>query len=219
MIFSLGTHSGVVHFVLCMTLQWTIGCQIERTAGWLRVICIYFISGIGGYMVSGLFDPTNANTGSDPAVFGLLAVVCVELFQNWKLVQNPRWEATKLGFFMIVAFLLGTLPFVDNYSHLGGFIFGILSAMIFLPYITFGKWDFIRKRALLLIAIPVLFVLSILVMVGFYKIQNTDWCVGCHKFNCVEYHKDIKCGEHDWLASDNAFLLADTATSQLDGIS
>ena len=53
MIFSLGTHSGVVHYVLCMTLQWTIGCQIERTAGWLRVLCIYFISGIGGYMISG----------------------------------------------------------------------------------------------------------------------------------------------------------------------
>ena len=154
-----------------------------------------------GITFEGLFDPTNSNTGSDPAVFGLLAVVCVELFQNWKLVPNPRWEATKLAFFMIVAFFLGTLPFVDNYSHLGGFIFGLLSAMIFLPYITFGKWDFIRKRAMLLIAIPVLFTLGILVLVSFYKIQNTDWCVGCHKFNCVEYHRDIKCGEHDYAPS------------------
>ena len=149
---------------------------------------------------AGLFDPTNSNMGSDPAVFGLLAVVCVELFQNWKLVPNPRWEATKMAFFIFVAFMLGTLPFVDNYSHIGGFIFGVLSAMIFLPYITFGKWDFIRKRALLMVAIPVMIGLMIVVSVSFYKIQNTDWCVGCDKFNCVQYHAEIECGEHDYVA-------------------
>jgi membrane associated rhomboid family serine protease len=197
MIFSLGLHSGVIHYVLCMSLQWTIGCQIERTAGWLRVLCIYLISGVGGYMIGGLFDPTSANTGSDPAVFGLLAVVCVELGQNWKLVANPGWEVAKMTIFMIIAFFIGTLPFVDNYSHAGGFIFGILSATIFLPYITFGKWDFVRKRVLLMVAIPVLFAVSILVLVSFYKVQNTEWCKGCHKFNCIEYHKDIKCSEFE----------------------
>jgi hypothetical protein len=29
----LGLHAGIIHFVLCMMLQWPIGCQIERTAG------------------------------------------------------------------------------------------------------------------------------------------------------------------------------------------
>lgn len=31
-----------------MALQLTIGVQIERAAGWLRMALIYFISGVGG---------------------------------------------------------------------------------------------------------------------------------------------------------------------------
>lgn len=43
------THAGLIHYVLCMMVQWTLGCQIERAAGWLRVLLIYFLSGFGGY--------------------------------------------------------------------------------------------------------------------------------------------------------------------------
>ena len=41
---------------------------------------------------------------------------------------------------LAVAFGLGTLPFVDNFAHVGAFVFGVLSSIIFLPYVTFGKW-------------------------------------------------------------------------------
>jgi hypothetical protein len=40
--------------------------------------------------------------------------------------------------------------------HAGGFVFGIPAAIIFLPYITFGKWDRRRKIILISIAVPVL---------------------------------------------------------------
>jgi hypothetical protein len=30
----------------------------------------------------------------------------------------------------------------------GGFIFGVMSSIVFLPYITFGKWDAVRSMAL-----------------------------------------------------------------------
>lgn len=41
--------------------------------------------------------------------------------------------------------MVGTLPFVDNFAHIGGLVFGIFAAMAFLPYITFGRWNRIRK--------------------------------------------------------------------------
>lgn len=65
--------AGIVHFVLCVGVQWVIGRQIEKTAGWLRVLLVYFIAGIGGYLFSGMLAPEQANVGSDPAVVGLLA--------------------------------------------------------------------------------------------------------------------------------------------------
>ena len=169
-------HAGVVHYVLCMLVQWVVGTQIERTAGWLRVGLIYFISGISGYVVSSLFDPYAVAVGSGPAVFGLLAVLVVELFQSWKLVPNPWWEFTKLATIIAVAFVIGTFPFIDNFSHIGGFVFGIMASIIFLPYITFGKWDYARKRLLLFINGPLLIVLIITSLVAFYAIQDSDFC-------------------------------------------
>ena len=145
-IWALFMHAGVIQFALCAGLQLFLGCQIERTAGPIRLFLIYFISGIGGYVVSGIFDSDGVGVGADPAIFGMLAVLAVELFQSWQVVPNRGWELLKLLMVIAVAFVIGTLPFVDNWSHLGGFAFGILSAIVFLPYITFGKADLARKR-------------------------------------------------------------------------
>eukprot|EP00040_Diaphanoeca_grandis_P035661 m.224805 g.224805 ORF g.224805 m.224805 type:complete len:723 (+) comp33444_c0_seq1:240-2408(+) len=186
-------HAGVIHYILCMLVQWVVGTQIERTAGWLRVALIYFVSGIGGYLISGLFDPYVVAVGSDPAIFGLLAVLVVELFQSWKIVPNPWWECFKLITVTIVAFVVGTFPFIDNFGHLGGFFFGLLSAIVFIPYITFGKWDYARKRILLYICIPMLLIIAVSCLVSFYVVQNTDFCPWCKNINCIEYSKDIKC--------------------------
>ena len=38
-----------------------------------------------------------------------------------------------------VFFLAGLLPWVDNYAHLFGFIFGFLLSYALLPFVTFGE--------------------------------------------------------------------------------
>ena len=192
-IWALFMSAGVIHFVLCAIVQLYLGCQIERTAGWLRTMIIYFISGIGGYIVSGIFDSQGVGCGADPAIFGLLAVVTVELFQSWQVVPNKWRELLKILFIIIAAFVIGTLPFVDNWSHLGGYIFGLLSAIIFLPYITFGKWDMARKRCLLYVSAPLLAILFVVCLIMFYTMQDTSWCSWCDDFNCVEYSSDMPC--------------------------
>ena len=48
----LAFHMGLIHLVLVMAAQLYLGIKIERYAGWLRVILIYFISGVGGLLVS-----------------------------------------------------------------------------------------------------------------------------------------------------------------------
>ena len=44
-------HLGFIHLTLVVVFQLFVGWSIEKTAGWLRVFLIYFISGIGGYIV------------------------------------------------------------------------------------------------------------------------------------------------------------------------
>ena len=72
-------------------------------------------------------------------------------------------------------------------SLLGGFVFGLPAAIIFVPYITFGKWDSFRKRILLIICIPVLLILFLAGFLTFYLIPDPSFCSFCHYINCVPY--------------------------------
>ena len=60
--------------VLCMVVQWWVGCKVEKQAGFLRTFIIYFLSGIGGYVVSGVFSPYKIAVGPDPALFGMTSL-------------------------------------------------------------------------------------------------------------------------------------------------
>jgi len=183
-------HSGAIHATLVLMVQMYAGKEIEAQAGFLRTLLIYFISGIGGNVISGIFAPRTVSMGADPAVYGLLGVMLVELFQAWQVVPNVWWQLIKLVVLIAASLLIGTLPYVDNWSHLGGFAFGIVSGIVFLPYITFGKWDARRKKILLYICIPLMFIMFLMGFVTFYLIGNTTWCDSCPYFNCIVWNED-----------------------------
>lgn len=69
----------------------------------------------------------------------------------------------------------------------GGLLFGLPAAIIFVPYITFGKWDTFRKRILLIICIPLLLALFLAGFLTFYFIPDPSFCSFCHYINCVPY--------------------------------
>lgn len=137
--------------------------------------------------VSAIFIPYQVNGGASPCVFGLLSVVFVELFQFWQVVDHAWLEVVKLSSIFIFLLAFGTLPFIDNLANLGGFVFGIPAAIIFLPYITFGNVDAWRKRILLIICIPLLIVMFAVGLIVFYLVPDTDFCEGCHYFNCIPF--------------------------------
>lgn len=57
-------------------------------------------------------------------VYGLLAVMMVELFQAWQVVQHAGRQLAKISFIILISLGIGTFPYVDNWSHIGGFAFG-----------------------------------------------------------------------------------------------
>ncbi len=59
------------------------------------------------------------NAGASGAVFGLLGVLFVELFQFWQIVDHAYLELLKLAGFVFFLLALGTLPYVDNMAHIG----------------------------------------------------------------------------------------------------
>ena len=155
-------------------------------------------------------------------MFGLLGVLYVELFQFWQIVDRAWLELIKLTAFVVFLLALGTLPYVDNIAHIGrerggwvewltlcsivgGLLFGVPAAIIFVPYITFGKWDAFRKRILLIICIPLLFIMFLVAFLTFYLIPTPDFCSFCHYINCVPYSSRL-CPEE--FSSPNSTLFS-----------
>lgn len=89
--------------------------------------------------------------------------------------------------------MIGTLPYIDNWSHVGGFCFGVVSGIVFLPYVTFGDWDLRRKRILVAVCAPLLLLMIILAFVTFYKLQTTEFCSWCKYLNCIPYSSQVSC--------------------------
>lgn len=69
--------------------------------------------------MSGIFVPYGVNAGASGAVFGLIGVLFVELFQFWQIVDHAILELAKLLGFAVFLLALGTLPFIDNWAHIG----------------------------------------------------------------------------------------------------
>ncbi|XP_071796460.1 inactive rhomboid protein 1-like isoform X2 [Asterias amurensis] len=192
---SLFLHAGIFHCILSSIMQMTILRDLEKLAGCFRISVIYIFSGIGGNITSAIFIPYRAETGPAGAQFGLLACLVVEVLQSWQILKSPFKALAKLLFIIGLLFILGLLPWIDNYAHLGGFICGTFLSFIFLPYIYFGEFDRTRKRFQILISIFLLTAYFCLVFTVFYLRLLKD-CTWCQYFNCVPLTDDF-CNDMD----------------------
>ena len=74
--------------------------------------------------ISAVFIPYGVNCGVGGALFGLLAVLFVELFQFWQIVDRAWLELIKLTGFVVFLLALGTLPYIDNFAQIGNLPYG-----------------------------------------------------------------------------------------------
>jgi len=120
-------HAGLVHITFNMLLQIVLGREVERVIGHVRFFVVYFSSGIFGFIMGGNFAPPGiASTGASGSLFGIIAVTLLDLLYTWPAQRSPVKELLYLGLDIIVSFALGLLPGLDNFSHIGGFLMGLV---------------------------------------------------------------------------------------------
>ncbi|KAJ6233099.1 rhomboid-related [Anaeramoeba flamelloides] len=156
--------------------------EIEKMIGHYRILMIYLVSVIGGNLTSAVFLPNIVSCGSSSALYGFVGIQFCDLFQNWKLIKNPKITLIKLFLVVIISLSFGLMPSIDNFAHIGGLVYGILMGIIILPYLNFGK----TRKIFVKIAVPTLigvFILEIFLLFFLPDINNI--CENCKYLNCL----------------------------------
>ncbi|KAI0233426.1 hypothetical protein L0F63_002989 [Massospora cicadina] len=181
-------HGGILHLLFNILTQLALGVQLERTYGGIRVAIIHLSAGVGGFLLGANLAPVAVTSlGASGAIFGLIACDLVDLIINWGSVVGPWCELFKVAFGILLTFLLGLLPIVDNFAHIGGFVAGLLASGLVMPSCRVGKRTHTLGFLAFLSVISggLLCALLYLSIHGFYYGDWAKACPKCQYLNCL----------------------------------
>ena len=120
-------HGSIAHIGFNMYALFSFGSGLERHFGRKRFLLLYVLGAFTGNVMSFLFSP-GYSVGASTAIFGLLGAEGVFLIQNRKLFAGQFRSA--IGNIIFIAainlFIIGSLPGIDNWGHIGGLLGGLI---------------------------------------------------------------------------------------------
>jgi membrane associated rhomboid family serine protease len=118
-------HVSLLHIASNMLALVVIGPPLEQLLGRWRFAALYLLSALGGsaaiYAFGNELTPT---VGASGAIFGLFGA-CLVLFR--KLGLDPQWLLIIVALNFVLTF---SIHGISRLGHIGGFITGILAALI-----------------------------------------------------------------------------------------
>ncbi|KAF8610650.1 rhomboid-domain-containing protein [Ceratobasidium sp. AG-I] len=187
-------HAGIIHFALNMFAQLSLSAQVEREMGSGAFLILYFSAGIFGNVLGGNFALVGVpSVGASGAIFGTVAVMWVDLLAHWKLEFKPWRKLVMLIIDLIIGVALGFVPGVDNFAHLGGFLMGLLTAIVLYPVISTTKRHKLIMWFCRLAMIPVAVVLFVVLIRNFYKSDPYAACQWCRYLSCIPASWNNRC--------------------------
>jgi rhomboid protease GluP len=123
-------HGSITHIFFNMYALVSIGRDIEIYYGHKRYLVLYLVSGFAGNVFSFLITH-GASYGASTSIFGLIAAEGVFIFQNRRFFRNSRAMLINVAVIVgINLFIVGLIPNIDNFGHLGGLIGGAAFAWL-----------------------------------------------------------------------------------------
>ncbi|KAI7869548.1 rhomboid family-domain-containing protein [Spinellus fusiger] len=181
-------HAGVIHFLLNMMTHLRLGVSIERSIGMPRYILLYMSSGVWGFILSAMLSQGRSpSMGCSGALFGLIGYTLVDIIVSWRTNPNICGDLTSLTISIIVSLVLGLLPGLDNFAHIGGFVVGIFMGIFMAPIRVGSSRTTIGVRwTLRIIAIAIVVVMFGVAIKEFYEIPDPKQiCPNCKYLSCL----------------------------------
>jgi rhomboid protease GluP len=130
-------HGSLAHIGFNMYALLSFGTGLERYFGHGRFLLLYILGAFAGNVASFLLTKADS-LGASTAIFGLLGAEAVFLIQNRKVF--PGRFRSAIGNIIFIAainlFIIGALPGIDNWGHIGGLLGGLIFTSFAGP-----KWE------------------------------------------------------------------------------
>eukprot|EP01116_Phalansterium_solitarium_P004387 TRINITY_DN15396_c0_g1_i1.p2 TRINITY_DN15396_c0_g1~~TRINITY_DN15396_c0_g1_i1.p2 ORF type:complete len:334 (-),score=104.39 TRINITY_DN15396_c0_g1_i1:317-1318(-) len=165
-------HAGFVHLFFNLYAQIRFGLPQERKWGIVRFIALYFISGIGGVLMSCLLSPGTLSVGSSGAIMGVMGALLIESLMSWHKTDpnQRRVNLFSLVLTIVVIMLLGASRYIDAAGHFGGLLIGAIIGLIYFAKESDKDWV---HRIVPISAIATLVVYFVLGFALFYTVVPT----------------------------------------------
>lgn len=147
-------HGGIFHIFMNSWALFNLGYEVETLYDANRLVVIYFVSTVTGFLASSLFG--HVSVGSSAGIFGLFGVMIAFGVTD----RSALGAAVKAhyGQWAIFGLVMSFLPGTDYMAHIGGFAGGFAMALLLSTPRARAMWKepLIRAGAGLSIAVTVL---------------------------------------------------------------
>jgi rhomboid protease GluP len=135
-------HGGLMHFLMNTWAMFDLSATVEDTFGAKRMVVIYMVSTVTGFMASSMWS-LSISVGASAGLFGLLGAMIAAgsmsgTLQGFQVKAHyKRWAIYSLLFGIITSFGMFA---TDNAAHVGGLAGGYAAARI-AGRARFGHWS------------------------------------------------------------------------------
>lgn len=133
MITSMFLHFGAPHLINNMLVLFVLGQRLEPATGKMKFLLIYILGGLGGSLISLIWDMRTGNyslsAGASGAVFAVMGGMIYVIIRHRGRVADLNMKQMLLmaAFSLYFGFASGG---VDNAAHAGGLLCGFIAAVI-----------------------------------------------------------------------------------------
>lgn len=125
-------HAGSEHLFNNMFMLAVVGYNIEKEFGRFKYLISYFICGIGGAVLSGLYDMKTyeyaVSVGASGAVMGVFGIMLAMIFLESR--RTGQVATPRLIIIFVLAVFGNMQEGIDWVAHLGGAVAGVIMASI-----------------------------------------------------------------------------------------
>ncbi|MFC7685931.1 rhomboid family intramembrane serine protease [Ureibacillus sp. GCM10028918] len=136
---SLFLHAGFMHVLFNMFSLFLFGPELEKIAGKMRFLTIYFLAGIFGNMATFVMqDGMYASVGASGAIYGIFGAFAALVYYTRRTM--PQLKQVIMPLIIISVIITFISPNINVSGHIGGLITGFLLGLSYFSPKNIIRW-------------------------------------------------------------------------------